>query len=120
VTAVDVHGNEGPPNAVFAARTTGADGSPPTRLAISASPNPGPGRTLFTLSLPSAGHVRVSVLDAGGRRIAGLMDDERPAGRTSLAWAGRDERGRPVAGGLYFALVEAGGARVVTRVVMLQ
>jgi hypothetical protein len=37
-----------------------------------------------------------------------------------LAWAGRDERGRPVAGGLYFALVEAGGARVVTRVVMLQ
>jgi hypothetical protein len=49
-----------------------------------------------------------------------LIDDERPAGRTSLAWSGRDERGRPVAGGLYFALVEAGGTRVVTRVVLLQ
>jgi hypothetical protein len=120
VVAVDVHGNESAASAVFASRTTDTDSAPPTRLAITASPNPGPGRTVFTLSLPSAAHVRVKVLDAGGRLIAGLIDDERPAGRTSLAWSGRDERGRPVAGGLYFALVEAGGARLVTRVVLLQ
>ena len=72
VVAVDVHGNESAASAVFASRTTDTDNASPTRLAITASPNPGPGRTVFTLSLPRAVHVRVKVLDAGGAPDRGL------------------------------------------------
>jgi hypothetical protein len=118
--AVDVHGNPSAASAVFAGRTTDAPGGPPERFALSAFPNPSPGRTVLTLSLPSAGRVRVQVLDASGRRVARLADGMLAAGRWPLAWDGRDERGVAVPGGLYFALGETDAGRTVTRIALIR
>jgi 1,4-alpha-glucan branching enzyme len=95
----------------------GAVDAPPATapaLALSVSPSPTRGATLVKLALPAAGPVRVTLLDAQGRRVAVLADGERAAGEHRLAWDGRREGGPAAAPGLYFVRAEAAG-RVETR-----
>ncbi|MEO6463532.1 MAG: FlgD immunoglobulin-like domain containing protein, partial [Candidatus Eisenbacteria bacterium] len=58
---------------------------------------------VLELELPAAGAARVDLYDVGGRLVRGLLDDTAPAGVSTVRWDGRDDGGRPVPGGLYFA-----------------
>ncbi len=78
------------------------------------APNPfGPAATIH-FTLPLAADTRVEVFDTNGRRVRTLVDAFLPAGAREVVWRGRDAAGRPVASGVYFVRIEAGG-RVVTR-----
>jgi hypothetical protein len=66
------------------------------------TPNPARGRVSLSLRLPSAGDVRVDVIDAGGRRMRNLYRGPASSGDLRLNWDGRDERGQSVPPGLYF------------------
>jgi hypothetical protein len=70
-------------------------------------------------ALARAGRVVLDVFDVRGARIARLLDGERPAGPSSLAWDGRDDAGRATAAGLYFAVLTIEGRSSQTRVVRL-
>jgi len=85
-----------------------------TALSLVAGPNPAHGSTRFTLSLPSAGHVRLTVHDVSGGVVAVLADEDRAAGRSFATWTGR------AAPGIYLATLEAGGTRRTFRVVRLE
>ena len=95
-------------------------GEPPVepglRLAL-ASPNPSGSTQRIGFTLPRAGRAHLAVLDATGRRVATLVDGNRPAGLHQATWAGRDARGRAVAPGVYFAVLEFGGERRASRLV---
>jgi hypothetical protein len=86
----------------------------------SPAPNPAnPGTTLrFTLDAP--GHVRMTVHDLAGRRVAVLARGWWPAGEHRVRWDGRDERGRPAPSGGYLVRLDAGGERHHTRLSMVQ
>lgn len=94
---------------------------PGAGLALCVGPNPlaraASGRVTFTL--PAAGHARVTVLDVRGARVAVLHDGVLPAGPQSLAWDRRGVGGAPVAPGVYFVRVEAGGLRAQRRIAVL-
>ena len=47
-----------------------------------------------------------------------LVDGDLGPGEHHRAWDGRDSRGRPVAGGVYFARAEAGNWRPVVKMVV--
>ena len=84
---------------------------PPLRLDPNV-PNPFNPRTNLRFALPRAGRARLEVLDAAGRRVRVLVDEWMEAGVHQRRWDGRDERGRPVASGVYrYRLVANGGAR---------
>ena len=68
----------------------------------------------------AAGRLRAAVWNARGARVATLVDGPVPAERFRLRWDGRDDRGRPVASGVYWITVESGGERHATRVVRLR
>ena len=72
---------------------------------VIASPNPFNPETSISFRAPAPGRVFVAVYDVSGRRVATLADRLLPAGRHVLRWAGRDDGGAPVAGGVYFAVV---------------
>jgi hypothetical protein len=80
-----------------------------------AVPAPNPSREAATISfqLPAAGPVSLEVFDVAGRRVAALLSGERVApGSHTVRWSGRDDRGRRVAAGVYFArLVTTDGER---------
>jgi hypothetical protein len=81
---------------------------PPFRLGAP-SPNPSGGRVRLDVSLPAAADVRLVVFDVQGRRVATLVEGLLASGRHPVAWESRDDRGRPVAAGVYWARLEALG-----------
>ena len=83
-------------------------------------PNPFNPNTTLRYSLAKAGHVRLSIMDIAGRRLAILVDEVRVAGDHQLVWRGLDDRGRQAASGLYFVLLESDGQVAVRKMAMLK
>ena len=80
-----------------------------------AAPYPSPATTRVTLSFSIArsGPVRLAIVDLAGREMRRVVDGaELPPMRHMRAWDLRDERGRAVAPGLYFVVLEADGRRL--------
>jgi hypothetical protein len=71
-------------------------------------PNPFNPSTSIRYYLPEKCHVKITVYDASGRRIAALIDRAQPAGHYSIAWNGRDNLGRDASSGIYFCRLQAG------------
>ncbi|MFO7651239.1 MAG: C25 family cysteine peptidase [bacterium] len=92
----------------------------PTRLGLTASPNPFRSAASARLNLPVAGRVRVAVYDVSGRVVRTLVNGEMPAGTHSLRWDGRDEGGRRVANGTYLFKAETGAGVVTAKTVQLR
>jgi hypothetical protein len=77
-----------------------------------ASVQPQPSRALQTvvLAVDRAVDLEVSVHDLGGRLVRTLHHGPVAAGRTPVAWDGRDASGRRVAAGVYFVRATDGRA----------
>ena len=84
------------------------------------APNPARGAVALAFTLPAAGSARLTVHDVAGRRIATVWDGAAPEGRTHARWDGRDESGRPVAAGAYFARLESGGEVRTEKIVRIK
>lgn len=81
-------------------------------------PNPFNPQTTITFALPTDGLVSLAVYSVDGRRVASLLDEQRPAGRHEVVWTGRDDAGRPVATGTYFYSLRAGEFRQVRKMTL--
>jgi len=84
-----------------------ATAEPRLRLATP-RPNPASDASRIEFELPSAGAVRLTVVDVNGRRISTLLRGVRPAGHHEVAWDGTGADGRRLAPGVYYAVLEAG------------
>ena len=65
-------------------------------------PSPTRAGVSFRFALRRAGAVRAEVLDAGGRRVALVVEGPYPAGAYLATWDGRGIRGERVAAGVYY------------------
>jgi len=72
------------------------------RVLRAAGPMPFGASMSFVVELPEDGNVGLAVYDGRGRRVRLLHDGPLPAGRRTMAWDGRDDRGADVPDGLYF------------------
>jgi len=72
-------------------------------------PNPFRVSTTIAYRLAVAGHVRVSVYDLRGRRVATLEDTQRPVGVGFATWDGRVEGGADAPAGVYFLRLDLPG-----------
>jgi hypothetical protein len=81
-------------------------------------PNPFSERTTFSLALPRAGHVLLAIYDLAGRRVATLKHGPLPAGVHAFEWGGRDDDGRPVRSGIYFAGLRSDAGEIARKVIL--
>jgi flagellar hook assembly protein FlgD len=88
-------------------------------FAVSAAPVPFQSRVRIAYTLPTAGRARLAIYSVDGRRIARLLDEDRPAGAQSIEWDGRDAEGRPAHAGVYFAGFQWGDRRRAIKLVKL-
>jgi hypothetical protein len=98
-------------------------GLPPvTRTWLDAArPNPFNPTTSIRYSLVATGRVRLEIYDARGRLVRTLFDAVQPGPRWYAAvWNGRDQSGRPVPGGVYFARLRAPSYTSVRRLVLVK
>jgi len=95
------------------------DPPPASAIALAASPNPTPGRTTASFSLPSAvARGQLVVYDAAGRRVKTLLDGPLTAGAHAIAWTGQSDDGSIARSGVYFIRLLA-GEHAVTRKILL-
>lgn len=81
----------------------------PSEYELSANyPNPFNPSTKIDFALPDPQQVKLVIYAVDGRRIATIVDRDLPAGRHSVTWTGRDDRGETVASGIYFYRIVAG------------
>ena len=93
---------------------------PAFRLALFQNyPNPFNPTTTIRFELPEKGKVRLAIYDCAGKEIVRLLDGERAAGRSEVAWDGRDLSGRPVSSGVYFYRLSAGKQVISRKMVIL-
>src|SRR4029453_128189 len=70
---------------------------------------PGVGRRFeFDLSLPAAGPADLRMYDISGRQVAAAFGGELGPGSHTLVWPGTDDRGAPLAAGVYYYRAIAG------------
>jgi hypothetical protein len=108
-------------DAAFSITTTSdAQSLLPTVLSLEVvSAHPFNGAGVFGLAVPRASHVRISVFDVSGRRVATLVDQAYQPGRYRIAWNGHTAHGR-AASGIYFFRLEACGKSLTRKVVIIR
>jgi len=82
------------------------------------APNPARQEAFLRFSAPTAGAARLEIHDASGRRVATLLDGPARAGDQSVLWNLRDQEGRDVASGIYFARLLQGSQAATAKVVV--
>jgi len=94
----------------------------PTAVALQATayPNPFNPRTTIAWELPTAGQLRVNIHDASGRLVRTLWDGLAQAGPGQAVWNGRDQTGRQVGAGIYFAQVIQGALSLTRKITMVK
>jgi len=83
-------------------------------------PNPFNPATAIDYSVAAACHVEIAVYDVSGTRVRTLVDEARAAGLYKAFWDGRNDRGSPVATGLYFYRARIGSYSSVKKMVLLR
>jgi len=99
------------------------DGAPElTKLVLSQNtPNPFNPITSIQFSVPdNAGAVELHVYNVSGRLVRTLVNDELTAGPHSVVWDGRDNNGRSLASGVYFAKLTAGDETAEKKMALLK
>lgn len=103
-----------------------SDGSPVVASAsagpqiLVAQPNPSRAETRFRFYVPPAGDATLAIFDAGGRLVREFALGPLAGGVHETAWDGASRDGRPVASGVYFARLSAGGRAHTSRVAILR
>jgi hypothetical protein len=81
----------------------------PKEFSTALYPNPFNPATTIAYNLPEAAKVSIIIYDALGQQVRTLVGNaETAAGRYSIQWDARDNSGRQVASGVYFAQITAG------------
>jgi flagellar hook assembly protein FlgD len=84
-------------------------------------PNPFTGRTALVVSVPAAVPLSIRVHSVTGRVVRELQRGSTyAAGLHEIVWDGRDDRGRVVASGVYYCVLEAGRFRQTRAMLLLR
>lgn len=98
----------------------GVEPESPAELALmvdGASPSVGGAKLRF--ALPSRANVRLALYDVAGRLVARLVDGEMPAGEHTVTW-NADASRLSGGAGIFFARLQVGRERIVSRIVVLE
>ncbi len=100
------------------------DGDAPASLTLALEqnvPNPFNPTTRIAYHVPSGvAEIGLRVHDVTGRLVRTLVEGAVEPGRHAVAWDGRDERGAPVASGVYFVRLSAGERSSAKKILLLK
>ncbi len=85
-----------------------------------AVPNPFNPATSLVFRLPADSAVELAIFDVSGRRIRSLLTGRLAAGPHAVPWKGRDDAGRNVASGTYFARLTVNGVSSVKSMALVR
>ncbi|MCD4829375.1 MAG: T9SS type A sorting domain-containing protein [Candidatus Cloacimonetes bacterium] len=87
---------------------------------LGAFPNPFNPETTIGFSLPVSGQVELTVYNVRGERVKTLVNGDMKPGDHTVTWQGSDDNGSPVASGVYFYRLQAGGNTETRKMLLLK
>ena len=119
--AVEQLRSSGPPEIITAVATVNAPASTPSDWTLLQNyPNPFNGSTVLPFVAPHRASVTLHVYNLRGQRVRTLIEGEVASGYGEASWDGRDQHGRPVAGGVYLYRLESGAIRETRKLLFLR
>ena len=100
---------------------TSVEGLPAANaMQLSTYPNPFNPTTTISYSISTSALVFLRIYDVSGRFVQTLVSERKTYGQHIVIWAGMDGNGSPVASGVYFVRLEAGGQIITRKIVLLR
>lgn len=85
------------------------DGALPVSYSLGQNyPNPFNPNTTISFAIPSSESVELKIYNIRGQVVRTLIDEQMGAGRHTVRWDGRDDRGDAVSSGVYLYRISAG------------
>jgi len=84
------------------------------------APNPFMGKTVLRYSLAKSGPVSLAIFGITGQKVRTLVSENASAGTHEVAWDGRDDFGKAVGAGVYFARFAAEKVHSTERITVLR
>lgn len=89
-------------------------------LSFRSYPNPFRGGSRIQFELPFSDHVVLCIYNSTGQLIRVLVDETRPAGRSTIHWDGTDRAGKRLPAGVYFFKLTMGNQSKIHQAVILK
>ena len=117
-----LHTGIGESDSLFTIQSVTGDETPALAFALRQNfPNPfNPITTIDYQVAAGGGMVRLSIFDVSGRLVRTLVDERQSEGVRSVIWNGTNDRGAPVASGIYFYRMQAPGFAETRKMVLLR
>jgi hypothetical protein len=101
--------------------TRASDGPPLARgVVLTNYPNPFASQTTFGIRAPAGAEIGLVVYDARGREVARPLAPATSSGAAEIRWTARDEFGRELPSGVYFAKLRAGRETDAKKIVLVR
>jgi len=120
ITALDHSGNESDPKAPDVVTGVEMPDVPGAFVLHQNCPNPFNPVTTIRFDLPASAEVTLSIYNVKGEKVRVLLNRRMTAGRKSVDWNGRSDRGRAVASGVYFYHFSAGEFKETRKMILLK
>ncbi|MFH1279761.1 MAG: S8 family serine peptidase [Candidatus Eisenbacteria bacterium] len=92
----------------------------PPALTVTAAPNPFNPTVTLSIHVRSTGVLKVRLFDARGALVDTLHYGNVEMGGHQVVWDGKDRSGRDAPSGVYFAIVEGAGLKVVKKLSLVR
>ncbi len=89
-------------------------------MLFGATPNPFNPSTKLRFDIAQSGRVELSIYSLRGELVKRLVSQVFDSGSHEVVWEGRDDSGRHVSSGVYFARMQAGKVVMTQRMVLVQ
>ncbi len=93
---------------------------PQPQLTISSYPNPFSDTSSISIKAQEPGAYKLSIYNIKGQKIRSYGNSSHSSGDHTFHWDGRDDTGRQVSGGIYFAVVEAGKYKASSKILYVK
>jgi flagellar hook assembly protein FlgD len=87
---------------------------------MSCYPNPFSDRSTISIKSSEPGFSKLDIYNIKGQLIRSYGNSSQSSGDHTFHWDGRDDTGRQVSGGIYFAVVEAGRNKASSKILYLK
>ena len=83
-------------------------------------PNPFNPTTRFTVDVPKASTVEITIYDVLGQKVNTIMNGQQAPGSITVQWDGRDANGLPVTSGVYFVHMKSDNFTATQKIMLMK